>query len=131
VHHSRIKILPGSNAFHRTPDFGRRPGRGRGLSADDFSHLLANHPEPQRSIRGVAIRRVVAMNGVWQRAVLLESLEGYEDLLYFLHHSRRQQPAGANERVATPIEKPWIPCDDGLAVAPPHDKRLRRLRQPE
>src|SRR5205823_12930186 len=99
------------------------------LAAVQGSHLLADNPEPERRVGGVAIRRVLAVNRVRQRSVLLESRERLKDLLHVLRHSRGQQSARADQRVAPPIEKPGITGDDRFSFAAPHDECLCRLQQ--
>ena len=44
------------------------------------------------------------------------------DLPDFVHQAGGQQPAGADERVAPPIQKPRIAGDDRLAAAAADDK---------
>ena len=128
VHHRRIKLAPGRDGLPRIPDFRPAPRAGRWRVHG--CRLFANDPEPQRRIRGVAIRRVRAVNGVGQRPFLLEAGERDENLFHLLHHSSRQQPARANQRVPSPIQKPRITRDDRFARVAPDDKCPGRLEQP-
>ena len=61
-------------------DVGKRAVRDRtqvvAKRADMRREFLADHAEPKRRIRGVAVGGVFAEDGVGQRAVLLEPGEG-------------------------------------------------------
>ena len=87
--------------------------------------ILADDGEPQRRVGGVAVGNVVAVNCVGQRAVLFKFREREQNLLHLVRQTGGEQAAGANERVAAPVEKPRITGDDGLAFATADDELFR------
>ena len=91
--------------------------------------FLAHNAVPKRRVGGVAVRRVLAVNRVGQRAVLHEAAEDFEQLHHVLEQSRGEQTARANQRIAAPIEKPRITRDDRFARATTNDECVRRERE--
>ena len=97
--------------------------------AENLRRFLANDAIPERRVGSVAIRCILAVNGVRQRAIPGKTPEGDEQLFHLLHHAGREQSARANKRIAAPIKKPRISGDDGETVIAPHHKRPRGTHQ--
>ena len=84
--------------------------------------FLSHDAIPQRRVAGVAIRCVIAVNGVGQGAALLKAAEDDEQLPHFVQPAAGDQSARTNQRVAAPVEKPWIAGDHRFEVTPPDNK---------
>ena len=65
-----------SDALQRVPD-GAVAGHGR-VEETRIVEVVTGHSEPQWCVRSITVGCVLAVNGVRQRAVLLEPCEGQE-----------------------------------------------------
>ena len=120
-----------SNLFQDFQD--RATGRIDHLRVDIFTDrrgkLLANDSVPQRGVAGVAVRSILAVDDIWNCAALGKSAKSKQQFADFFPHSCRQKPARANQRVASPIQKPRVTCDDGFALIAPNHVGLDGQRQ--
>ena len=92
-----------------------------------IGQVFANDGEPQRRVRRVTIGNVISVDRVWQGAVFLKLGECQQNLFYLVRQAGGKQAARADERVASPVQKPRIAGDDGLEIIAAHDELFRGI----